>query len=157
MTENFVVLLVDDREDDIFLVQRAFRKANITNPLIPVTDGEQAIDYLKGEGKFSNRNEYPLPSLILLDLKMPKVDGFEVLTWIRQQPKLKGLAVVVLTSSTQLTDVNRAYELGANSFLVKPLDFENYQELGRILRQYWMLTVRLPESERPCQPKKAVE
>ena len=160
LPEHAVVLLVEDREDDILLIRRAFDKAGLSNPLQVVGDGEEAIDYLGGIGKYSSRGEYPLPDLILLDLKMPKLDGFQVLEWIRAQPGIRGIAVVVLTSSDQLRDVNRAYQLGANSFLVKPNDFGNSVELARLLREYWMATVKFPETFRslpkPKDSKKQV-
>jgi CheY-like chemotaxis protein len=149
VSEHAVILLVEDREDDILLVRRAFVRAYLSNPLQVVRDGEEAIDYLSGNGKYASRDEYPLPDLILLDLKMPKLDGFEVLKWIRAQPGIRGIAVVVLTSSDQLRDVNSAYSLGANSFLIKPGDFENSVELARLIRQYWMATVKYPETFRP--------
>src|ERR1051326_7062364 len=119
MPDNSVILLAEDREDDVLLIRRAFNKANLLNPLHVVQDGEEAIAYLKGEGQYANRAEYPLPSLLLLDLKMPRKNGFEVLQWIRQQPSLSALRVVVLTSSSEIQDVNMAYRLGSNSFLVK--------------------------------------
>jgi len=154
MSESAVILLVDDREDDILLIRRAFVRAHLSNPLQVVRDGEEAIDYLGGSTNYANRDEFPLPDLILLDLKMPKLDGFEVLKWIRAQPGICGIAVVVLTSSDHLRDVNQAYALGANSFLVKPSDFENYIELGVLLRKYWISTAKLPEAFRPsAQPK----
>src|SRR6476619_4385714 len=121
MNDQALILLVEDRGEDILLIQKAFHRAGVVNPRLAVRDGEQAIAYLSGTGPYSNRAEYPLPWLILLDLKMPRVDGFEVLKWIRSQPELRRLIVVVLTSSEQLKDVNRAYELGANSFMVKPM------------------------------------
>src|SRR5258705_12172576 len=116
--EHAVILLAEDREDDILLVQRAFAKGEIANPLFVVRDGDEAICYLSGIGKYGNRAEYPLPDLLLLDLKMPRTDGFEVLRWVRQQPGLSALRIVVLTSSENIRDVNQAYRLGANSFLV---------------------------------------
>jgi CheY-like chemotaxis protein len=148
--ESAVILLVEDREDDIFLIKKAFAKANLPNSLYVVNDGEQAVAYLMGDAPFSRRSEYPLPDIILLDLKMPRLDGFEVLTWIRKQPGIRGLPVVVLTSSEDLRDVNRAYALGANSFLVKPLDFENSVALATIIEKYWMRSVKLPQSNRPA-------
>jgi CheY-like chemotaxis protein len=102
MPDTGVILLAEDREDDVVLIRRAFRQAYVNNPLQVVQDGVEAISYLRGEGKYSNREEYPLPDLILLDLKMPRVDGFEVLKWIREQPSLATLRVVVLTSSEDL-------------------------------------------------------
>lgn len=146
--DQAVILLAEDREDDVFLIRKAFAKGNITNPMQVVRDGEEAISYLTGEGKSSNRAEYPLPALLLLDLKMPRIDGFEVLTWIRGQPSLSNLRVVVLTSSQEMRDVNRAYSLGANSFMVKPMDFENAVELGKVLNTYWLRMSRAPDTAR---------
>src|SRR5215471_9754217 len=124
MSDRSVIMVVEDNEDDIVLIRRAFERAYVINPLQVVRNGEEAIAYLKGIGKYANRPEYPLPDLVLLDLKMPGLDGFDVLRWIREQPGLQSLRVVVLTSSEQMRDVNLAYQLGANSFLVKPADFE---------------------------------
>jgi len=149
MPEQSVILLVEDREDDVILIRKAFQKAGLNNPFQLARDGEEAIAYLAGEGKFSNRVEFPLPWLVLLDLKMPRVDGFEVLTWIRRQPSLSRIIVLVLTSSEYIRDVDRAYKLGANSFLVKPLDFDNAVQMGELIRRYWIGFNRFPESERP--------
>ena len=143
-----VILLAEDREDDITLIRKAFEKAEVINPLQIVRDGEEAIAYLQGEGKYANRAEYPLPSLMLLDLKMPKVDGFDVLKWLRQQPGLSTLRVVVLTSSDAIRDVNTAYHLGANSFMVKPMDFHDAVQMSRFLTDYWLETSKTPESFR---------
>jgi CheY-like chemotaxis protein len=148
-----VILLAEDREDDITLICKAFAQAEVTNPLQIVRDGEEAIAYLRGEGKYSNRAEFPLPSLILLDLKMPKVDGFEVLKWLRQQPGLSTLRVVVLTSSDAIRDVNTAYHLGANSFMVKPMDFNDVVQMSRFLTDYWLETSKTPESFREPREK----
>ena len=112
MAERAIILLVDDSEDDIILVRTAFQKAEVTNLLYCLRSGREAIDYLLGEGKFADRAEYPLPDLMLLDLKMPEMDGFDVLRWVRSQPGLSRLRVVVLTSSDQMRDVNQAYQLG---------------------------------------------
>lgn len=141
-------LLVEDAETDVILIRRAFQKGNIVNPLQVVTNGNDAIAYLKGEGAFANRAEYPLPDLVLLDLKLPGRDGFEVLRWIRQQPNLKALRVVVLTSSDRIQDVNLAYQLGANSFLVKPVDFERFVEISQALKGYWIWLSKAPEISR---------
>ena len=149
MTDQAVVLLIDDLEDDLLLIRRAFEKAGLSNPLHCVRSGQEAIEYLTGAGRYADRAEYPLPDLILLDLKMPAMDGFEVLTWIRKQPGIRTIAVVVLTSSELIKDVNRAYALGANSFLTKPLDFENYTELSKVINEYWVARVKTPDSFRP--------
>jgi CheY-like chemotaxis protein len=148
MPDQPLILLVEDRGDDILLIQRAFERAKIETAMQVVRDGEETISYLSGIGKYSNRAEYPLPWLILLDLKMPRMDGFEVLKWIRQQPGCQSLIVVVLTSSEQMRDVNTAYALGANSFMVKPFDFENTIALVQVVHQYWLKWNRLPEVQR---------
>jgi CheY-like chemotaxis protein len=146
-----LILLAEDREDEVLLTRRAFRQANVLNPLQVVPDGEEAIAYLEGNGKYANREEYPLPGLLLLDLKMPRKDGFEVLHWIRHHPQLRPLRVVVLTSSDHTSDVNRAYELGANSFLVKPVSFRQFVEMTQALHTYWRWTEE-PQISRPELP-----
>src|SRR4030088_120865 len=110
MPHQGLVLIAEDREDDVILIKRSLQKAGVPNPIQVVRSGGDAISYLKGEAEFADRNEYPLPALLLLDLKMPRTDGFDVLRWIRQQPGLKALRVIVLTSSEDIRDVNRAYE-----------------------------------------------
>ena len=149
MPENAVILLVEDQEEDILLIRRAFKKANLLNTLQVVRDGEEAIAYLKGVEMYRNRNEYPLPALVLLDLKLPRLSGLEVLKWIRGQPGLSVLRVVVLTASQRIQDVNLAYQLGANSFLVKPVEFENFVSVVNALQGYWLWTDKAPEVSRP--------
>jgi CheY-like chemotaxis protein len=153
MPHQGLILIADDREDDVLLMRRSLERAHVSNPLQIVRNGEEAISYLKGEAKFANRDEYPLPALLLLDLKMPRTDGFEVLRWIRQQPGLKALRVIVLTSSADIRDVNQAYELGANSFLVKPMDFENFVEMSKFLNDYWLRADQAPAISRPPNQK----
>jgi len=149
--DQAVILLVEDREDDILLIKKAFKDGGIGNPMQVVRDGEEAMSYLAGEDKYSNRAEYPLPDLILLDLKMPGVDGFDVLRWVRRQEGFASIRVVVLTSSDAIRDVNRAYALGANSFLVKPLEFQNVLETARLLQTYWLKMNKSPEVKRPAR------
>lgn len=149
MPEQAVILLAEDSEDDILLVRKAFARAFINNPLHVVRSGAEVVAYLTGEGKYSNRDEFPLPDLMLLDLNMPVMDGFEVLKWLRQQPSLKSLRVIVLTASAHIRDVNIAYQLGANSFLVKPLDFENFVQMSQFLSGYWLKLDRTPQTSRP--------
>ena len=146
-----VVLIAEDNDNDIAMLRRAFRQASITAPIQYVTDGEQAIAYLKGEGRFARREEFPLPDLLLLDLKMPRKNGFEVLEWLRTQPSLSHLRVVVLTTSEQLRDVNRAYALGAASFLTKPLNFVEFKDTIQAMYNYWVAFNRKPRIERPPQ------
>ncbi len=148
MSEHGVILLAEDDEDHVVLIRHAFAEADLRNPLFVVWNGEEAIAYLSGTGKYANRDEYPLPDLLLLDLKMPRVDGFEVLKWVRQQPGMAALRILVLTSSNELRDVNRAYQLGANSFLVKPLDFQDVIQLSKVIQKYWLNTSKTPEISR---------
>jgi CheY-like chemotaxis protein len=127
-TNEPVILLAEDDDNDVFFMRRALQKAQIECPLQVVHNGQQVLDYFNGEGKYSNREEHPLPSLLLLDLKMPFLDGFEVLHWISAQPSLKELPVVVLTSSAEERDRRRAAELGARAYFVKPPKPETLKE-----------------------------
>lgn len=138
------ILLVEDNYDDILLIQRAFHKAKIQLSMSQVADGDQAIAYINQEGKYSDTETYPIPLLILLDLKLPRRSGFEVLAWIRQQSVLKRLLVVVLTSSQENSDLNRAYDLGANSYLVKPVNFQDFVKLVELINNYWLLLNQPP-------------
>ena len=127
------ILLVENNQDDILLIFRAFQRAGVSRRIQAVTTGMDGIAYLQGTHPYDDREKYPLPVLVLLDIKMPGMDGFEVLRWIRQQWEFFDLSVVMLTNSDHIRDVNEAYHLGANSFLVKPLDFQNAAELARSL------------------------
>jgi CheY-like chemotaxis protein len=148
--EHPVILVAEDDEADVALLQRAFRLAGIVAPVHFVSDGEETVAYLKGEGKFARREEFPLPDLLLLDLNMPRKDGFQVIQWIRhQQPDLAALRVVVLTTSDALRDINRAYQLGANSFLTKPLVFTEFKDTIQAMYHYWMEVSKTPDIERP--------
>ncbi len=139
MSADASILLVEDNPTDVLLVQRAFAKANIANPLQIARDGDAAVDYLSGAGAYGERNRHPLPALVLLDLKLPRRSGSEVLEWLRAQPSLRRIPVVVLTSSSQRQDVDRAYDLGANSYLVKPVDFNDLQRMLRDVNAYWIV------------------
>ena len=138
-TSGYTILLVEDDSNDVLLMQRAFRKANLTIPLQVARDGQEAMEYLDHQGNFGDVTRYSPPTLILLDLKMPRKDGFETLEWLRQQPALKRTVVVVLSSSREIGDINRAYDLGANSYLVKPGDFQTLVELVNLLARYGLL------------------
>ena len=144
LREN-LILLAEDDPNDVLLIQRAFEKTNIANPIQVVRDGEEAVAYLSGEGQFADRDRHPLPLLLLMDLKMPRKSGLEVLEWVRRQPGLKRLPVVVLTSSNQSPDINRAYDLGANSYLVKPAGFDSLLDLVKNLDMYWLILNEKPD------------
>jgi CheY-like chemotaxis protein len=137
-TSGCTILLAEDDPNDVLLMQRAFRKVNLTHPLHVARDGQEAIEYLSHQGKFADATRYPAPTLMLLDLKMPRKNGFETLEWLRQQPILKRTVVIVLTSSSERADINRAYDLGANSYLVKPGDFQDLVDLVTTLAAYWL-------------------
>src|SRR6266705_4685820 len=140
------ILLVEDDDSDILLLRRAFRNAHIANPLIEVRDGQAAIQYLSGQGDYTDRTRYPIPFLILLDLRLPNLSGFEVIAWLREQPQLAHLIVVVLTASDHVPDVTKARDLGANSYLVKPGTFQELVEMVKRIKVRWLLLDRLPES-----------
>ncbi|HEY5534726.1 MAG TPA: response regulator [Ignavibacteria bacterium] len=133
-----IILLVEDNQDDIALTIRAFGKNNIKNKIITVEDGEEALDYLFCKGKFEGRNPRELPSVVLLDLKLPKVDGFEVLKAIRKNENTKFLPVIILTSSNEERDMVYGYLLGANSFIQKPVDFEKFSEAIKTITLFWI-------------------
>jgi CheY-like chemotaxis protein len=134
----FSVMLVEDDLNDIFLVKRAFKIAQIENPL----------NYLKGEGKYSDREAYPLPKLMVMDIKMPRRTGFEVLEWVKKKEgPLRRIPIVIVSSSDSPSDINRAYELGANAYMVKPMDFRAVEHLFNAITQYWGLECAKPELE----------
>lgn len=146
MTTNRAILLVEDNEDDVFLMKRALKSAQISNPLQVVEDGQQAVEYLAGEGRFSNREKHPFPAIVFLDLKLPMKDGLEVLQWIRSQEKFENLIVLVLTSSSEPSDLKRAYGLGANSYLVKPPTASQLLDLTKAFKWYWLEFNRFEET-----------
>ena len=131
------ILVMEDDDNDVLLLKRAFKKLQIECPLHRVKDGEEGIAYLRGEGRFANRSEFPYPGVVLLDLKMPKKNGFDVLKWMKENPHCKVTPVIILSSSAQDDDVKRAYELGAGGYFLKPHDFTDLLELLTLLRRYW--------------------
>ena len=141
MAYEYPILLVEDNPDDIIIAKRAFTKGRIRNKLYVVHDGEEAIDFLKKRGEFKDA---PTPALVLLDLKMPKVDGFEVLKEIKSDENLKSIPIIVLTSSERDGDIERAYQLGCNSYIVKPVNFENFIKTVIEIKQYWLIVCKIP-------------
>jgi len=142
------ILVAEDLQEDAQLLKLAFTRAGSKVPLHFVRDGAEAIDYLGGQGTFANREEHPLPSLLLLDIKMPGMDGFDVLAWLRGRPdSLRRLPVIVFSSSNEPGDINRAYDLGANSYLMKPAEFDSMQEAAHRLEAYWLQLNCWPECD----------
>jgi len=144
LPQETVILLAEDLPNDVLLIRRALHNANVSNPFFVVSNGQECLDYLNGVAKYSNRDEFPFPDILLLDLKMPKTDGFEVIIEIRKNKTFSALRIIVLTSSENIKDVNKAYQLGANSFLVKPLEFENFKAMMQTLSSFWLYTSALP-------------
>lgn len=139
MTPNAATILhVEDDPNDVLLVARAFRKAEVLAQIHVVNDGEQAVHYLNGSSSLATRDQFPLPLLVLLDLKLPRKSGIEVLEWVRSHPRLKRIPVVMLTSSRQPIDINRAYDLGVNAYLVKPVNFDALVEMLKTVGSFWL-------------------
>ena len=133
------ILLVEDNPTDVLLIQRAFEHAKLANLVRVVSDGDRAIEYLTGQGAYADREQHPLPILILLDNKLPRRSGLEVLAWLRAQEMLKRIPVVMLTSSPRERDVNQAYDSGVNSYLVKPVEFDALLQMLKTVNLYWVM------------------
>lgn len=146
------ILLVEDNEDDIALTLRAFRKANIANTVVVARDGVEALDYLFGTGAHAGRDVTQAPAVILLDLKLPRVDGLEVLRRVRADPRTRLIRTVILTSSKEEVDVHQSYELGACSYIRKPVDFDKFLTAVSTLGVYWLLLNETPLPPRPVVP-----
>lgn len=141
------ILLVEDSPDDVFFMQRALKLTGATLSVQVAEDGEVAIEYLSGQGAFANRLEFPLPRVILLDLRMPRTPGFEVLKWLREREEFDCIPVVVFTSSREDSDMRKAYALGANSFMVKSGDAAELGAMAKMVVDYWL---KFNEVPRPC-------
>lgn len=133
------ILLVEDNPSDINLTKRAFSKSNIANELVVVRDGQEALDYLYGAGPYADRNLSDIPAVILLDLKLPKIDGITVLREIKSHHELKKIPVVVLTTSDEENDLDECYRLGVNSYIRKPVEFDKFAEIVSLLGLYWLV------------------
>ncbi len=143
-----LIMLVEDNPDDVDLTLRAFKKGNILNEVVVARDGVEALDYLFGTGAHAGRDTSTMPAVIMLDLKLPKIDGFEVLRRLRADERTKFLPVVVLTSSEEEQDLMNGYALGANSYIRKPVDFVQFIEAVRQLGLYWLILNELPPRQR---------
>jgi CheY-like chemotaxis protein len=141
------VLYVEDEEDDIFFMRMAFKRVGMKEELQSVSDGKRAIAYLAGEGTYSDRAQFPLPVAILLDLNLPLRSGFEVLQWIRQQPELQHITVVIFSSSGRLEDRQKARELGANEYVLKPATGLHFSDVVREFQQRWLLRYEVEVGE----------
>jgi CheY-like chemotaxis protein len=144
MLNQVEVLLVEDNVHDAEMTIRALRKGNLANNLVHVKDGEEALDFIFARGKFADRHQSDLPKVILLDIKMPKVDGIEVLKQLKSRESSKTIPIVIMTSSKEEQDIINSYQLGVNSYVVKPVDFEGFARAVSQLGMYWLLTNQPP-------------
>lgn len=138
MSASSCILLAEDDPNDVFFLEKAFREVGLSKPLAVAHDGREAVDYLSGTGQYADRNTHPFPCLMILDLKMPRMSGMDVLQWLRDKPVLYCLPVIVLSSSSRRHDVERAYRLGANAFVAKPGSNEDRAKLARLIKEFWL-------------------
>ncbi|WAC74625.1 response regulator [Roseateles sp. SL47] len=142
--ESKVILLVEDNPDDVALTMRAFKRSHLMNPVVVARDGVEALDFLFARGAHANRAQSPLPTLAILDLKLPRLDGLGVLKALRADPRTALLPTVILTSSKEEQDVVSGYQLGANSYVRKPVDFSEFVEAVKVLGIYWLALNQMP-------------
>lgn len=149
MNQSSHILVAEDNEDDVFILLRALKKAGLENPVHVCGDGQEVINYLKAEGEFADRAKFPFPRMLLLDLKMPRVSGLDVLRWLYEHPECNIIPKVVLTSSREPRDVTEAYKWGANAYLCKPASFEDLQRQLAAMQVFWEFC-ELPEMPTKC-------
>lgn len=138
----YTILLVEDEENDATLMKMAFKRNNIQNPVQWARDGLEAIAYLNGEGAYADRVRHPFPEVLILDLKMPRMSGLELLAWIREHPEFRVIPTIIMTSSHQDTDIQRAYNLGANTYMIKPSSFEDLARMVKLAHDYWAVSAK---------------
>jgi CheY-like chemotaxis protein len=139
---SYAILIVEDEENDAMLLKLAFKKNNILNPLHWVRDGLEAIAYLNGEGVYANHDLYPFPEVLIVDLKMPRMSGLELLRWIRDHTAYKVIPTIIMSSSRQDSDIEKAYELGANTYMIKPSSFDELIKMVKLAHEYWAASVK---------------
>ncbi len=149
MKPNYTILVVEDEDSDYFLLERAFRKNNVQNPIQRVKDGLEGLHYLQGIGQFTDRDKFPFPDVVILDLKTPRMSGLELLAWIREHPECRVIPTVIMTSSQQDVDIEKAYALGANTYFVKPTKFQDLVDLTASIQDYWRRGTRPGLSRKP--------
>ncbi|HWD94014.1 MAG TPA: response regulator [Verrucomicrobiae bacterium] len=139
---SYTILLVEDEENDALLVQMAFKKNDILNPVQWVRDGVEAIAYLNGQGEFADRDRYPFPEVLILDLKMPRMNGLELLAWIRDHPEFRVIPTIIMSASRLDCDVEKAYALGANTYMIKPSAFDDLAKMVKLAHEYWSISIK---------------
>lgn len=140
-TSTGTILLVEDEEHDVEFIKRAFSRVGVSNPIHAVRNGEEAVEYLSGAGKYADRQTHPFPRVMITDVKMPQMSGLELLKWIQDNPRYRVVPTIVLTSSTQPEDVQLAFERGASGYMVKPVDFAELETVARAISEYWRLSL----------------
>jgi CheY-like chemotaxis protein len=149
---NYTILLVEDDENDAMLLKMAFEKNNIPNPVHWVRDGLEAVAYLNGDDIYADRQKYPFPEVLLLDLKMPRMTGLELLAWISEHPEYKVIPTIIMTSSRQELDIENAYKLGANTYMTKPISFDQLAQMVKVTHEYWAISSKpKPRSKLPLK------
>ncbi len=148
---NYTILLVEDDENDAMLLRMAFERNNIANPVQWVKDGLEAVAYLNGDGIYSDRAKYPFPEVLLLDLKMPRMTGLELLAWISEHPEYKVIPTIIMTSSKQELDIESAYKLGANTYMTKPIAFDQLAQMVKLTHEYWAMSAKPKPKHRKAQ------
>jgi len=147
---NYTILLVEDDENDAMLLRMAFERNSIANPVQWVKDGLEAVAYLNGDGIYSDRAKYPFPEVLLLDLKMPRMTGLELLAWIAEHPEFKVIPTIIMTSSKQELDIESAYKLGANTYMTKPIAFDQLAQMVKLTHEYWAMSAKpKPKHRKP--------
>ena len=146
MNRNLTILIIEDDPNDVVLLKRALNRENINNPVQVVNDGKEAVHYLQGEGKYHDRTHFPFPSVIFTDLKMPRMSGFDVLDWLKNHPECSVIPLIILTASKMEEDVRKAYQMGANAYLVKPSSIGELQEMVKTVYNFWALCEKPPMS-----------
>jgi CheY-like chemotaxis protein len=139
---DYTILLVEDDENDAMLLRMAFERNGIVNPVQWVKDGLEAVAYLNGEGIYADRAKYPFPEVLLVDLKMPRMTGLELLAWINEHPEFRVIPTIVMTSSRQELDIESAYKLGANTYLTKPIAFDDLAKMVNLTHAYWAMSAK---------------
>ncbi|MBA4146717.1 MAG: response regulator [Verrucomicrobia bacterium] len=140
--QHFTILLVEDEENDALLLKRALKKNHVFGPVQWMRDGMEAQEYLQGEGIYADRKKYPFPDVVILDLKMPRMTGLELLSWIKEHPYVRVIPTIVLSSSQLNADVEKAYSLGANTYMVKPSDFDTLANMIKAFHDYWSISIK---------------
>jgi CheY-like chemotaxis protein len=145
---KYTILLVEDDENDAMLLKMAFEKNNLLNPIQWVRDGLEAVSYLNGEGTYADRAQHPFPEVLILDLKMPRMSGLELLAWIAEHPSFKIIPTIIMTSSRQEPDIEKAYDLGANTYMTKPCSFDELATMVKLTHDYWAMSAK-PKAKLP--------